>query len=189
MYSIDGSDYQTVIKCDTASAVIAPRIHGAAYRIEIRSASGISIFDNILDYNSPNAQVFNLYNLPAEQISANLLVTPDADPWTYRNVSKDDFTNSFSVGTPVSILLQAHKEFSFPRDEVNILYVIRDSSSNVVSELISQESFSWWDMWVDTDHHYCELNLPAIPETPGNYTLALYFNGYAIMTYEFTIIE
>ena len=189
MYSIDGSDYQTVIKCDTASAVIAPRIHGAAYRIEIRSANGISIFDNILDYNSPNAQVFNLYNLPAEQISANLLVTPDADPWTYRNVSKDDFTNSFSVGTPVSILLQAHKEFSFPRDEVNILYVIRDSSSNVVSELISQESFSWWDMWVDTDHHYCELNLPAIPETPGNYTLALYFNGYAIMTYEFTIIE
>lgn len=189
MYSIDGSDYQTVIKCDTASAVITPRIHGAAYRIEIRSASGISIFDNILDYNSPNAQVFNLYNLPAEQISANLLMTPDADPWTYRNVSKDDFTNSFSVGTPVSILLQAHKEFSFPRDEVNILYVIRDSSSNVVSELISQESFSWWDMWVDTDHHYCELNLPAIPETPGNYTLALYFNGYAIMTYEFTIIE
>lgn len=189
MYSIDGSDYQTVIKCDTTSAVIAPRIHGAAYRIEIRSASGISIFDNILDYNSPNAQVFNLYNLPAEQISANLLMTPDADPWTYRNVSKDDFTNSFSVGTPVSILLQAHKEFSFPRDEVNILYVIRDSSSNVVSELISQESFSWWDMWVDTDHHYCELNLPAIPETPGNYTLALYFNGYAIMTYEFTIIE
>ena len=189
MYSIDGSDYQSVIKCDTASAVIAPRIHGAVYKIEIRSANGISIFDNYLEYNSPNAQVFNLYNLPAEQISTNLLVTPEQENWTYRNVTDEDFTDSFTVGSPISVLLKANKEFSFPRDEVNILYVIRDGNSNVVSELISQETFSWWDMWVDEDHHYCELDLPTVPEVPGDYTLALYFNGYAIMTIAFTISE
>lgn len=189
MYSIDGSDYQTVIKCDTASAVIAPRIHGAAYRIEIRSASGISIFDNFLEYNSPNAQVFEQYNLPAENISTNLLVTPEQQDWNYRHVSNEDFTDSFATGTPISILLKANKEFSFPRDEVNILYVIRDGNSNVVSELIGQETFSWWDMWVDEDHHYCELDLPNVPEEAGDYTLALYFNGYAVMAIEFTITE
>ena len=189
MYSIDGSDYQAVIKCETASAVIEPRIHGATYDIEIRSASGISIFDNFLEYNSPNAQVFEQYNLPAENISTNLLVTPEQEDWNYRHVSNEDFTDSFAAGTPISILLKANKEFSFPRDEVNILYVIRDGNSNVVSELIGQETFSWWDMWVDEDHHYCELDLPNVPEEAGDYTLALYFNGYAVMAIEFTITE
>ena len=189
MYSMDGTDYQSVIKTDSASCVIAPRVHGAAYDIEIRAASGISIFGNMLHYNAPNAQIFDLYNLPAESITTNLLVTPEMENWTYRVVTDQDFTSTFPSGTPISILLKAHKEFSFPRDEVNILYVIRDGNSNVVSELIGQETFSWWDMWVDEDHHYCELNLPNAPTEPGDYTLALYFNGYAIMAIEFTITE
>jgi len=187
MYSIDGSDYQSVVKCDSPTAVIAPRIHGATYDIEIRAANGISIFDNLHVYNSPNAQIFDQYALPAEHISANLLVTPEIVEWTYRNVGVNDFTDTFALGEKISILLEADKEFSFPRDEVNILYVIRDGSSNVVSELITQESMTWWDMWVDEDHHFCELNLPRVPDTPGNYSLALYFNGYAIMTITFKI--
>jgi len=187
MYSIDGSDYQSVVKCDSPTAVIAPRIHGATYDIEIRAANGISIFDNLHVYNSPNAQIFDQYALPAEHISANLLVTPEIVEWTYRNVGVNDFTDTFALGEKISILLEADKEFSFPRDEVNILYVIRDGSSNVVSELITQESMTWWDMWVDEDHHFCELNLPKVPDTPGSYSLALYFNGYAIMTITFKI--
>lgn len=187
MYSIDGSDYQRVVKCDSPSAVIEPRIHGATYSFEIRAANGITIFDNIHIYNSPNARIFDLYNLPAEHISANLLVTPEIIEWTYRNVGVNDFTDTFSLGQGISILLEADKEFSFPRDEVNILYVIRDGNSNVVSELIAKQTMTWWDMWVDEDHHFCELNLPKLPDEPGNYSLALYFNGYAIMTITFTI--
>lgn len=189
MYSIDGSDYQNVVKSDTASCVISPRVHGATYDIEIRAANGISIFDNALTYQSPNAEIFNQYNLPAEKISANLLVTPDSEEWTYRDVSKEDFTSSFTLGQSISILLKADKEFSFPREDVGILYVIRDDSSRVVSELIGQDSMNWWDMWVDDDHHYCELDLPYVPTQPGSYTLALYFNGYAIMAIEFTVSE
>ena len=189
MYSIDGSDYQNVIKCDTPSAVITPRIHGAHYRLEIRSADGISIFDNILDYVAPNATIFDDYALPADSITTNLLVTPAMTDWTYRIVTKEDFTTTFTLGQPISILLQAHKEFSVPRDDVNILYVIRDSHSNVISELIGQETMSWWDMWVDEDHHYCELDLPNVPTEAGEYTLALYFNGKAIMAIEFTVTQ
>ena len=189
MYNIDGSDYQSVIKCDNPSAVISPRIHGAKYRIEIRSADGISIFDNILEYNAPNATIFEDYALPADSITTNLLVTPAMENWTYRIVTEADFTTTFTLGQPISILLKAHKEFSVPRDEVNILYVIRDSHSKVISELIGQQTMTWWDMWVDTDHHFCELDLPNVPTEIGDYTLALYFNGKAIMAIEFTITE
>ena len=189
IYTLDGSDYQNIVKCDTASAVIAPRIHGAHYRIEIRSADGTSVFGNILDYAAPNATIFEDYALPADSITTNLLVTPEMEEWTYRIVGENDFTTTFTLGQPISILLKAHKEFSVPRDEVNILYVIRDSHSNVVSELIGQQTMSWWDMWVDTDHHYCELNLPNIPTEAGEYTLALYFNGKAIMAIEFTVTQ
>lgn len=187
MYSIDGSDYQSVVKCDGASGVITPRIHGATYEFEIRSADGISIFENIIRYDSPNAEIFEENALPAEYIKANLLVTPTVENWSYKDVSKDDFTSTFAVGSGISVLLQATKDFLVPDWDVNVLYVIRDGNSNVVTELIGQETINWRDMWVNTDYHYCELDLPKVPETPGNYSLALYFNGDAIMTITFTV--
>lgn len=187
MYSIDGSDYQSVIKSETPSAVVSPRIHGATYHFEIRSASGISIFDNILIYDTPNAEIFQQYNLPAEEIEAHLLVTPDVEGWTYRNVTKEDYTTTFTQGQPISLFLHADKEFHFLKEDVNLLYVFRDENDNVLSELTAQETRSWWDMWVDVDHHYCELDLPNIPQNPGKYSLALYFNGYAVLSMDFTI--
>ena len=189
MYSIDGSDYENVIKCDTPSAVIEPRIHGADYDIEIRSASGVSIFDNLLTYETPNARIFDAYNLPASSISANLLVTPDYAEWTYRSVSEEDFTTTFTRGQSISILLEADKDFSLAREDVSILYVIRDSSSNVLSELTSQQTIQWWDMWADENYHFCELNLPKVPQYTGSYNLSLYFNGYAVMSIDFTITQ
>ena len=187
MYSIDGSDYQSVVKCDGASGVITPRIHGATYEFEIRSADGISIFENILTYSSPNAGIFEENALPAEYIKANLLVTPTVENWSYKDVSKDNFTSTFPLGSPISILLEATKDFLVPDVDVNILYVIRDANHKVVTELIGTETINWRTMWVNTDYHYCELDLPRVPETPGMYTLALYFNGDAIMTIEFTV--
>ncbi len=189
LYSIDGSDYQSVVKCDGASGVITPRIHGASYEFEIRSADGISIFENVITYEAPNAKIFDESALPAEFIKANLLVTPTVENWSYKDVKKEDFTSTFTLGSPISIMLQATKDFLVPDMDMNILYVLRDSSSNVVTELIGQETINWRDMWVNTDYHYCELDLPKVPETPGKYTLALYFNGDAIMTIEFTVTE
>ena len=187
MYSIDGSDYQSVVKCDGASGVITPRVHGATYEFEIRSADGISIFENILTYSSPNAGIFEENALPAESIKANLLVTPTVENWSYKDVNKDNFTSTFTLGSPISILLEATKDFLVPDVDVNILYVIRDANHKVVTELIGTETINWRTMWVNTDYHYCELDLPRVPETPGKYTLALYFNGDAIMTIEFTV--
>ena len=187
LYSIDGSDYQSVVKCDGASAVITPRIHGATYEFEIRSADGISIFENIITYNSPNAGIFEENALPAEYIQANLLVTPAVENWSYKDVNKNDYASTFALGSPISILLHATKDFLVPDVDVNVLYVIRDANHRVVTELIGQETINWRTMWVNTDYHYCELDLPKVPEAPGNYTLALYFNGDAIMTIEFTV--
>lgn len=189
MYSIDGSDYQSVVKCDGASGIITPRVHGATYEFEIRSADGISIFENIHTYHSPNAGIFDENALPAEYIQANLLVTPSVENWSYKDVNKDDYTSTFKSGSPISILLHATKDFLVPDVDVNVLYVIRDGNSNVVTELIGTETINWRDMWVNTDYHYCELDLPKVPETPGDYTLALYFNGDAIMTITFTITQ
>lgn len=189
MYYIDGSDYQNVIKCEEPTAVVSPRIHGATYTFEIRSASGVSIFDNILNYETPNAEIFQQYNLLAEEIVANLLVTPEVEGWTYRDVTEEDFTSTFTQAQPISLFLHADKEFHFLREDVNLLYVIRDENGNVLSELTAQETRSWWDMWVDVDHHYCELDLPNIPQNPGEYSLALYFNGYAVLSMDFTITE
>jgi hypothetical protein len=34
---------------------------------------------------------------------------------------------------------------------------------------------------------YCELDIPALPELPGEYTVDIYFNGASVTTESFTV--
>ena len=44
-------------------------------------------------------------------------------------------------------------------------------------------------MWDGANYRYCELDIPAMPTEPGEYTLYLYFNNLAASTIQFTITE
>ena len=141
------------------------------------------------DYFCPNPQIFNKHSLSAEKITANMLVTPEKENWSYKDITKEDYTNQFVSGEKISLILHAGCNFYIPEEETRLMYVFRDGQGNVIPELLLRETRDWKSMWINDDYHFCEFDLAKIPTEPGNYSLSLYFNGYAIMVITFTITE
>jgi len=191
LYTIDGSQRQEVVKSDTNSAVIELRVPGATYDMTIQAADGSSVFNNTYSYSCPNANVYrnNDVYFYANTLEVHLLKTPARENWSYKNVSKKNYTSEFASGDPISILLHHPGRFYLHRFDTNILYVIRNAEGKVMSELLATDERVWRSLWENTDYRYCELDIPAVPTAPGEYTLYLYFNGYAVTSIDFTITE
>ena len=187
IYKLDGSSTSNVVKCSDSKGVISPRIHGAKYTFQIQTSDGTTVFNCIQDYYCPNPQIFSKHSLSAEKITANMLVTPEKENWSYKDITKDVYTSTFHSGDKMSVILFAGANFYIPDDPMNVLFVIRDGEGNVISELISQLETDWKDLWLNTDYHYCELDLPKAPTEPGTYSLSLYFNGLAVTVTTFSI--
>lgn len=186
LYSIDGGK-QNVIQCADASAVISPRIPAAGYTFEIQSTDGTSIFGNTHKYTCPNAAVYEGHGMTAEDITAHLLKTPDDEKWHYGTVDDDSFTDTFASGDPISLVLHCNTNFYIPASDTNLLYVIRDAYGNVLPELTAQETVDWKDLWYTGDYHYAELDIPNVPTNAGDYSLCVYFDGYAVLVITFSI--
>lgn len=187
LYSFDNATEQSIVKAKTNSAEISPRIPGTKYRIEIQSADNTTVFNGIHTYSSPNAEVFEKHSLSADNITADLLKTPSDSNWTYESIDPSAFTSTFASGDSISVVLKASTKFYLPKDEVEILYVIRDGEGNVLSEYISQAKKGWEDIWYAGDYQIGELDVPSVPKEPGEYSLSIYFNNAAITYTTFTI--
>lgn len=187
LYSFDNAKEQSVVKAKSNSAEISPRIPGTKYRIEIQAADNTTVFNGIHAYSSPNAQVFEKHGLSADNITADLLKTPSDSQWTFETVDPAAFTSTFASGDSISVVLKAGTKFYLPKDEMEILYVIRDGEGNVLSDYISQAKKNWEDIWYAGDYQIGELDVPSVPKEPGEYSLSIYFNNAAITYTTFTI--
>ena len=187
LYSFDNATEQSIVKAKTNSAEISPRIPGTKYRIEIQSADNTTVFNGIHTYSSPNAEVFEKHSLSADNITADLLKTPSDSNWTFESIDPSAFTSIFASGDSISVVLKASTKFYLPKDEMEILYVIRDGEGNVLSEYISQAKKGWEDIWYAGDYQIGELDVPSVPKEPGEYSLSIYFNNAAITYTTFTI--
>lgn len=187
LYSFDDAKEQSIVKAKTNSAEISPRIPGTKYRIEIQAANNTTVFNGVHTYSSPNAEVFEKHGLSADKITADLLKTPSDPQWTYETADPAAFTSTFASGDNVSVVLKASAKFYLPKDEMEILYVIRDGNGNVLSDYISQAKKTWEDIWYAGDYQIGELDVPSVPKEPGEYSLSIYFNNAAITYTTFTI--
>ena len=189
MYSLDGTNTQSVVKCSGPSAQISPVIYGAEYSFVIQAADSTSVFEGERIFVCPEAEVFTEYSYDVSRTTAYMVVTPEKEDWTSADVDSNDHTDTFHVGESISFLLFCDNRFYIPAGEISILYVIRDENGKVIGNLISQETKDWHDMWVAHSPNYAEFDLPAIPTSVGGYTLSVYFNGRFVATTEFSIIE
>lgn len=188
MYTIDDSDPPSVVKCDDASAEISPRLPSADYRFTIQAADGTSIFSNEHTYKCPSAEIFQGQALSADKITGYLLKTPEGE-WSYESEGKEAFSDTFTSGDSLSLVLQASVNFYLEKEDISVMYVFRDGSGNVLPDLVSQETVDWEELWYDGDYHMGELNIPKAPTEPGDYSLSLYFNNKAVIYITFSITE
>ena len=188
LYSIDGFDDQKgVVKCSEPRAVIEDRIPGAQYRFQIQTTDSTSIFNAIHSFTAPNAEFFSNEGMSADSVTSMLLKTPAEEGWTSESVGNNVYTDTFSSGDPISIVLKSSDNFHLPKMDISVLYVIRNSDGKVLPDLISRETVDWKDLWYPANYHNCELNLPKVPKEAGKYSLSIYFNNLAVTTTNFTI--
>ena len=135
----------------------------------------------------PEAEEYEGNGLTAQDIEASLLKTPTDVNWRGDTVSSSDFTDQFSPGDGISVVLHGTKDFYLPGYELNILYVIQDAYGNVIPDLVSETDTYWKELWYAGDYHFCELTLPKAPQSAGDYELRIYFDGMAVAQLPFTI--
>lgn len=189
LYSLDGSNTQSVVKCERNTTEITPRVPGAQYRLVVQTAGNSTLFGGECLYQCPEAEPFEGFSLKAEKVTAHLLVTPQRESWSSADVGNDDFVDTFSVGQGISVLLKSSVSFYIPAEDITLLYVIRDGDGNVISKHLAQEEKDWHDMWVRYNTKHCELNVPSVPTQVGSYSLSIYFNGMAVAQADFSIVE
>ena len=187
MYTVDGNAVPTVVRCDSANAVITPRIPNANYGFTVQAADSSSIFGNVHSLITASAAVYEGHALSADHLDAHLLVTPDEEDWRYETVGKTAFSEEFSAGDALSLVLHSTRSFYLEDEDIHILYVFRDSSGNVLPDLTGEADANWRDIWFSGSYNYGELDLPNAPQTAGEYSLSVYFNGQAVTVLNFTI--
>ncbi len=175
MYTLDDSHSEQVIKCSENTAVIEQIVPGTAYHISIQAADGSSVFGGSHTYTAKATSAFKGYDVDAANISASLCPTPENKDWDYEDIPADAYTSTYAPGSRVSIVIYSTDRPKSSGDTIDVLFVIRDSEGNILPDLTRTLSQTWSKLWLDRVR-YCELDIPAIPSAPGQYTVQIYFN-------------
>lgn len=172
-YTMDGGATIT-LSCpeNTAKITCYP---GSQYEISVRPVGEVSYFGTSLSYQAEQAEMFSNYGVSADDMSFYMCLTPNKKNWDRFDVPASDYTKTFKSGVKASFLVELWKNYKKSSDKITVTYVIRDEAGVPVS-LNSQES-TWKKLW---DKKFCELDIPQMPETAGNYTIDIYFNGQKI---------
>lgn len=91
--------------------------------------------------------------------------------WTYKNINTN--IRTFNAGEPVIFAIEssAKPQKQEEPETIQAMLVIRDADGNPVSAV--QEEFNWNEMWINK---MFLMAIDDVPETPGSYTIELYFN-------------
>ena len=113
--------------------------------------------------------------------------TPANPGWRWFDLFETDFTTTFAIEDKASLILTMDERYDDSDDEINTLFVIRDAQGNIVS--ISQGRTRQWDsMWSRYNGmNGTELDIPSMPQSPGEYTVDIYFNNALVTTQTFSI--
>lgn len=185
LYTIDGGG-ESVVKADKATADITPRVPGAKYSLTLRAANGTSVLGGIQSYTCPAVADFDQFGFDIHSLQADLLVTPEGT-WHAEDIDSADFTTSFSLGDSISVALRSTQSFYLPGTEVEVLYAIRDSYGNVLSDYTSTQKLYWKNIWNGGSRQNGELTLPKVPDQAGSYVLDLYIEGMQLAKLPFTV--
>lgn len=180
-YIVDGSSSKEV-SCSDNSAVVSPVVPGGEYTFTLQPADGTAVLGGELHHKVADAASFSAYGVTTESMEFRMCLTPSYSGWDRWSLSDSDYRTTFAPGENASFLIKRLVEYVHTDDTVTTLFVIRDENGNIISAETSSEL--WADMWI---RGYCALDIPSIPQAPGNYTVSVFFNGALAQEVAFTI--
>ena len=186
MYTIGTGKDSAVVKTAENKAVIQPVVPGSVYNLNIQAANDSTVFGGVGSYTSAAAPVFNGNSINGADVTASFCPTPNKSGWTYKDIADDAYTSTYAPRSRVSMVLYSPAKAARSKDDISVMFVIRDSQGNALPQLTSTKTINWNDLW-NNRSRYCSLNLPAIPEADGQYTVEIYFNRALVVTKPLTI--
>lgn len=183
LYSVGVSPDQEVVRTDSATAKITPAAPGTTYHVTIQTANGVTVFDDSYEVNTPEAKNFDKYQVTADDFHFDMCLTPFEGDWSYTDLTEESYTTEFAVGQKASFLASLQVEYESADDYVTTQFLIKDHDGNAVSA--NSDTRVWSEMWYEGR---CELDIPSLPEQPGEYTVELYFDGAYAGQQTFTVV-
>ncbi len=184
MYTIDGSDEQRIVHSSTNSVLISPIVPAAQYEFTIQLEDGTTVFNGTGTGTTPVAAAFSGYLVNASNIKARMCIPPADSGWNYQELDGNAYTDTFKVGQKAGFVLRLNRKYNTSTNSICTMYVIRDAEGKLIS--CNHNTQTWTNMWYK---YYCELNVPQLPETPGTYTIEIYFNGNTVHSQTFYVTE
>lgn len=179
-YTVDGTPFTKTVSGDQSQVVINPAVPGSDYQFMIQSADAESTVFEPCSYTTPAAKDFNAYQVSKDNLRFNMCLRPGSGSWDYTDV--EVFTNTFSPGALAGFVVHVNRVYGVSYEDVTTAFVIYNENNKIVS--IHSSTNAWTYMWYK---NYCELNIPAIPQESGNYTIHVYFNGQLANIQSFTV--
>ena len=173
-YAIDGKEVETLTS-DTNHADLTLVVPKASYEITVQGVDTAAVSSTT--FETPSAPKFG------GELSYSFCVTPSASDWTHKNVKK--YSTSFKADQSISLVIFAQESMK-TSGSTKVLYVVRDSDGNILTDLCAVESVSNKTMWND---RYFYPTLPKTPSAAGTYTFELYFNGERALRKDFKITK
>ena len=180
-YGIDTVDSFVPVVTETSSSepfrIPADKlIPNAAYQVTLELVSGEKLegYPSTLSFTTPEAENHSLSVYPG------LFLCPDKEDWTIQNLGTA--RTEFSMSEKIAYVLEATSNIPSNDGSVSILAVVHDADGKVVD--LEESSAVWKDMWTNKK---CTGSFPRTPQTPGKYTLSIYFNRKLSTTMEFTV--
>lgn len=185
-YSIQGLGNETVISCDSNTAVISSLLPNATYNIQLEDINGTVLLGSVNKVTTADAvdyyEEFDGFTASREDLTFRMCKTPSLPNWGRYNLSEDDYTTTFSVGQAASFLVRSKKDYPRSNNCVTTTFIIRDQNGSPV--LMAQDTKQWNDMW---NNYNCKIEIPTMPTEVGTYTIEVYFNGGLANIETFTI--
>lgn len=179
-YTVNGTPFTKTVAGDQTQTIINPAVPDAEYQFMIQSADAESTVFEPCSYITANAKDFNGYQVTKDNLRFNMCLRPGSGSWDYTDV--EVYTNTFSPGALAGFVVHVNRVYGVSYEDVTTAFVIYDESNKIVS--IHSSTNAWTYMWYK---NYCELNIPAIPQESGNYTIHVYFNGQLANIQSFTV--
>lgn len=181
----DDETAMEVAQSETNSIVLSGLIPNATYSFQIQTAQSTTVFDGTFTAKTPAPASFSGYGITGDNIYMAMYPTPDKEDWTFKDdVFARNYTTTFSVSDPIAFVLQISTNYETSEDIVTTTCVVRDQDGNVVDYYTGDEA--WYAMWTESIY---VSDLERTPQTPGEYTLEIYFNNALAKTMDFTVTE
>ena len=179
-YIPEGSTVESAVATNGTYGRIEGVVPGAAYTIRLQLKDGTTVIAGTQTVTVPEAQPFNDYGATAEGMVWQMCLRPEDPAWVWWAVT--NFQESFTADQKAGFVARLTNRYAVSGDPITIVYAVRDAEGKLVSAHVATEA--WSNMWYQ---FYGEFDVPALPQTPGQYTLDIYFNGASAHHQEFTI--